>query len=306
MDPRAESAREGHATGCTVATTTIVTWNIQWGRGVDGRVDLARIAHELRRFAGDDVDAVCLQEVSDGHDGLPGNDGGDQFARLAALWPRHEAVIGVATDTRPRDGAPRKRFGNLLLAKGPVRTALRHLLPWPAEDGVPGMQRVALEATLETPAGLLRVLTTHLEYYSARARAAQVEHLRELQREAVAHAHVRRPGDATQGAFEPVPRAGPAVLTGDFNCRPDDAVLARLLAPIDAATPAWVDAWTLAHPGRPHAPTLGVHDKQQWPGDAYTSDYVLVSADLAPRVRALRVDAASTASDHQPMLLELS
>lgn len=285
--------------------TRIVSWNIQWGRGADGRVDLARIARDLRTFAGDDVDVICLQEVSDGHDRLPGCDGGNQFARLAALWPQYEAVDGVAADTRPVDGAPRKRFGNLLLSRGPVRQALRHLLPWPAEDGVRGMQRVALEATVVTPAGLLRVVTTHLEYYSARARAAQVERLRELQREAVAHAHARRPGDASEGAFEPVPRAAPAVLAGDFNCLPDDAALARLVAPIDAATPTWVDAWAIANPGRPHEPTLGVHDKQQWPGEPFPSDYVFVSADLAPRVRALRVDAATAASDHQPMLLEL-
>jgi endonuclease/exonuclease/phosphatase family metal-dependent hydrolase len=283
----------------------LVTWNIQWGRGADGRVDLARIARELRRVAGGDADVICLQEVSDGHDSLPGCDGSDQFAQLAALLPGFEPVTGVATDTRPRDGAPRKRFGNLLLSRWPVRQALRHLLPWPAEDGVRSMQRVAVEATLDTPLGLLRVTTTHLEYYSAPQRAAQVERLRELQREAAAHARTLRPGSAAEGAFEPVPRAAPAVLAGDFNCRPGDPALARLLEPIDAATPAYRDAWAIAHPGRPHEATVGRYDKAQWPGEPFTFDFILVTEDLAGRVCDVRVDAASDASDHQPMLLEL-
>jgi endonuclease/exonuclease/phosphatase family metal-dependent hydrolase len=284
----------------------LVTWNIQWGRGADGRVDLARIARELRRVAGGDADVICLQEVSDGHDRLPGCDGSDQFAELAALLPRFEPVAGIATDTRPRDGAPRKRFGNLLLSRWPVRQALRHLLPWPAEDGVRSMQRVAVEATLDTPLGLLRVTTTHLEYYSAPQRAAQVERLRELQREAAAHARTQRPGSAAEGAFEPVPRAAPAVLAGDFNCRPGDPALARLLEPIDAATPAYRDAWAIAHPGRPHEATVGRYDKAQWPGEPFTFDFILVTDDLARRVRDVRVDAASDASDHQPVLLELA
>jgi endonuclease/exonuclease/phosphatase family metal-dependent hydrolase len=75
---------------------------------------------------------------------------------------------------------------------------------------------------------------------------------------------------------------------------------ARLLAPFDDVTPE------LMHPQRPHAPTVGVHDKVQWPEPAFTFDFVFVSADLAPHVRALVVDGASDASDHQPVLLEVA
>jgi len=75
----------------------LITWNIQWGRGADSRVDLARIVAHARRLA--DFDVLCLQEVSAGDDRLPGGDGGDHFQRLAALLPDHELVTGVATDT---------------------------------------------------------------------------------------------------------------------------------------------------------------------------------------------------------------
>jgi endonuclease/exonuclease/phosphatase family metal-dependent hydrolase len=61
----------------------------------------------------------------------------------------------------------------------------------------------------------------------------------------------------------------------------------------------------VAHPGLPHEPTVGLYDKAQWPGDPFTFDFVCVSAELASRVRDVRVDVSTDASDHQPMLLEL-
>ncbi len=280
----------------------LITWNIQWGRGADGRVDLERIVAHARRFA--DFDVLCLQEVSDGYSNLAGCDGGNQFARIAALLPGYTAICGVATDTAG-PGGQRRRFGNMLLSRPPVRQAFRHLLPWPAQAGVRSMQRVAVEATLATPLGLLRVTTTHLEYYSKSQRAAQIDRLRELHREAVAHARTERPGDRQDGPFESVPRAAAAVLTGDFNFPPTDEGLARLVAPIDVQTPSYLDAWQVAHPATPHAPTVGLHDKEQWPVPM-TFDFICVSADLAPRVRDARVDADSDASDHQPVLLELA
>jgi endonuclease/exonuclease/phosphatase family metal-dependent hydrolase len=281
----------------------LITWNIQWGRGADGRVDLDRIVAQARRLA--DFDVLCLQEVSAGYPELPGGDGGDGFRALAARLGGYAAVAGPAVDA-PAPGGGRRTFGNMIFSRWPVGQVWRHLLPWPADPGVKSMQRLLLEATIKTPAGPLRVATTHLEYYSAPQRRAQVERLRELHREAVAHAGSNRPGSAADGPFDALPRGGPAVLSGDFNFRPQSADHARMLAPIDAATRCWHDAWEVAHPGRPHAPTVGVYDKAQWPEPPFTCDFVFVSDDLAPRVRELRVDDGADGSDHQPVLLELA
>ncbi len=281
----------------------LVTWNIQWGRGADGRVDFDRIVAHARRLA--DFDVLCVQEVCAGHDRLAGCDGADQFAALAERLPGFTAVAGIATDT-PHPAGGRRRFGNMILSRLPVRQTFAHLLPWPADGATMSMQRVAVEATIEAPLGPVRVLTTHLEYYSARQRAAQVERLRELHREAIAHAREGRAGTAADGPFEAVARAAPAILTGDFNFLPASGEHARLQQPFDDATPAWCDAWTLLHPETAHPPTCGVHDKVQWPEPAFTFDFVFVSADLAHRVRALTVDARTDASDHQPVLLELA
>ena len=281
----------------------LITWNIQWGRGgADGRVDLDRIVSQARALA--DFDVLCLQEVSAGYAELPGGDGGDQFATLASRFAGLATVAGAAVDA-PAPGGGRRRFGNMIVSRWPIGQVWRHLLPWPADPAVRSMQRIMVEATIHTPAGALRVATTHLEYYSARQRAAQVERLRELHAEAAAQARLGRPGEARYGPFESLARGGPAVLVGDFNFRPDSPDHARMLAPFDEDTPALLDAWRLVHPGRPHAPTVGVYDKRQWPEPAFTCDFVFVGEDLAPRVRDLRVDGTADGSDHQPVLLEL-
>ena len=74
----------------------ILTWNIQWGLGMDGRCDLARIVDAARAIA--DFDVLCLQELSDGMPDLKACPGNDQFAEVAALLPGFTAVPGVAVD----------------------------------------------------------------------------------------------------------------------------------------------------------------------------------------------------------------
>ena len=64
-------------------------------------------------------------------------------------------------------------------------------------------------------------------------------------------------------------------------------------------------AYQAKHPHAPHPFTNGVHDRVQWPAP-YTCDFVFVSDDLAPRLRAVRVDGDTQASDHQPVLVELA
>ncbi|MEO8118583.1 MAG: endonuclease/exonuclease/phosphatase family protein [Rhodoferax sp.] len=281
----------------------LITWNIQWGRGADGRVDLDRIVAHASRVA--DFDVLCLQEVSAAYPELSGCDGSDQFKGLADRLPAYTAITGVATDT-PHPTGGRRAFGNMIFSRYPVLQVWRHLLPWPTDPGVPCMQRIALEATLDTPLGLIGVTTTHLEYYSLRQRAAQIERLRDLHQEAVAQARSPRPGAASEGPFFSVPRAAASILTGDFNCRPESTERMRLLAAMDDDTPPYRDAWELTHHSEPHAPTVGVFDRKQWPDPPFTYDFIFVSEDLAPRVQDTRVDPTSDASDHQAMLLVLA
>jgi endonuclease/exonuclease/phosphatase family metal-dependent hydrolase len=281
----------------------LVTWNIQWCRGVDGIVDPERIVAHARRMG--DFDVLCLQEVARNYPGLEGSSGEDQFALLAGLLPGFTPIEGVAVDEYAADGA-RREFGNMILTRLPVVQVLRHLLPWPADPEVPTMPRIALEAVVRAPSGPLRVTTTHLEYHSALQREAQVARIREIQREAAAHAHDPWQESKRGGPFETKPRGPSGILAGDFNYEFDEGIHARLQSPFDDATPHFVDSWPLANPGVPHAHTAGVYDKVQWKNREFCSDFICVTSDLAPRVRRVEADLETAASDHQPVLIELA
>jgi endonuclease/exonuclease/phosphatase family metal-dependent hydrolase len=278
----------------------LISWNIQWCRGCDGRVDPTRIGKVAREMA--DFDVLCLQEVAHNYPDLAGSPGENQYEALAELFPRYTLVKGVATDV-PAPQGERREFGNAIVTRLPILQVFRRLLPWPADPSVPSMQRSAVEVVLDTRSGPLRVTTTHLEYYSAKQRAAQVEALRELQIEAAGHAAA--PVPAKEGPFRTMPRRATAILTADFNFPPDDALHARLRSPLAPGVPAYRDAWQLFHPGKPHAPTIGVHDKLQWPGAPFACDFIFVTEDLAHRVEDVLVNGETDASDHQPVLLEL-
>jgi endonuclease/exonuclease/phosphatase family metal-dependent hydrolase len=262
----------------------LISWNIQSCRGMDGRVDPARIAATAKALA--DPDLCCFQEV----------EGEAQAEALARAFPGHGAHAAWAVDVPAANGG-RLRFGNLILSRLPVGRVLRHSLPWPAQADSPSMPRVALEATVLAPWGWVRVTTTHLEAYGAGQRAAQAARLAELDEEARAQA-VARPSDRyREGPFAPLPRPAEGIVTGDFNMTPGDPACAPLRR-------AHVDAWEAANPGRPHPPSFFVHDRVS--GIApFCCDLVFVARELAQRIESARIDGDTQASDHQPVVVRL-
>ena len=256
----------------------LLSWNVQWCRGIDGKVDPARIAAEARRLA--DPDVICFQEI--------------ESELIAGQFPEYAAFFAWGVDI-PERGGTRRRFGNLLLSRLPVGRVRRHSLPWPDSPASPSMPRVAVEAVIEAPSGHVRVTTTHLEYYSAEHRAAQVGRLRALHAEACGERlAVDEPGPFRS---EGLPAA--AILCGDFNFAPDDPLRGRI------RHAGFVDAWEALHPGVPHPPTFRVHEREADEGP-YCCDFIFVTVDLLQRLRSIRVDAQNQASDHQPVVLELT
>jgi endonuclease/exonuclease/phosphatase family metal-dependent hydrolase len=278
----------------------LITWNLQWGCGIDGRVDLARIVEHARSMA--DFDVLNVQEIADNFPGLEGNDDADQFAQLAALLPGYTAIPGYGVDLEGADGR-RRRFGNMILTRLPVLSVRRHALPWPADPGKESMPRVAIEATLRLPMGPVRVTTTHLEYYSPVQRAAQAARLRELHDEACDRA--LRPGfpTAENGPFDLTAQTASAILTADFNFPPENPAWDEIQKPLASGGPAYRDAWVHAHGRKPHDPTFCLFDTR-YAKRPYCCDFVFVSEDLLPRVRAISVDLDTKVSDHQPVLLD--
>jgi endonuclease/exonuclease/phosphatase family metal-dependent hydrolase len=283
----------------------LMTWNVQWCMGVDKRVDPARIVAEAGRLA--DFDVLCVQEIADNypHPRLEHGTGEDQFAVLAGLLPGYTAVAGIATD-HPAESDRRRRFGNMILSRLPVRQVYRYLLPSPVDPGENGMPRVAVEAVVVAPFGEVRVITTHLEWYSLRQRTAQVEALRAIYAEGHAHARLGSIVDDSGGPFHTYLRPAATIVCGDFNLEYDHPLHARMQAPFSDGTPPLANAWDLVHPGAPYPATFKVHEK--WvPGDPELHcDFFFVSAELVPRVEAVHSDRDTQASDHQPVMLELA
>jgi endonuclease/exonuclease/phosphatase family metal-dependent hydrolase len=266
----------------------LLSWNVQWCRGIDGRVDPKRIADDAKRLA--DPDVFCLQEVAANFPEMAGSAGEDQVEMLAREFPGYEAFFVPAVDLPGKRG--RRQFGNLILTRLDAGRVMRHALPWPVAADVQSMPRGAVEVVVEASFGPLRVMTTHLEYYSKDHRAAQIERLRDLHVEACSeHLPVEEPG-----SYESYARGKSAVVCGDFNLKPEDPHHRKML---DAG---FVDAWQALNPGKPRQATFHLHDGEP----PYCCDYVFVTPDLVPRLKSIRIDTTTQASDHQPVIVDFA
>jgi endonuclease/exonuclease/phosphatase family metal-dependent hydrolase len=278
----------------------LVTWNTQSCRGLDGQVSPARVVREAQALA--DFDVLCLQEIAVNYPALSDTSAADQPAALAALLPGFRVFFGAAVEEFAADGTAR-RFGNLVATRLPVAQVQHHPLPYPADSGVSSIPRMCTVVTVTAPGlGPLRVMTTHLEFYSRPQRLAQARALPALHMEYRAQAEAPPLPIEDGSPFGPKMHAAEALLCGDFNLQPDTPEYAALTEPF--AGGAWHDVWRLLHRARPHDPTFCVHEQLYLP-QPVAFDFVFASDGLAGRVRRIEVDGRTRASDHQPVLVEL-
>ena len=285
-----------------------VTYNIQYGRGRDGRFDLDRIAAEI---AGADV--IALQEV----ERFWTRSGGvDQPNLIARHFPDHYWVYGPGVDLHLDSGGPgragagrRRQFGNMLLSSVPLLAVRHHLLPKFASLGPPmSLQRSALEAVIAAGAGHVRVYSVHLTHLSAATRLPQVDALLGV------HANAVREGSPISGSGlgeewtldgMPPPMPRDAILLGDFNMQPDSVEYERIVGPVSpyggriTNPEGFVDAWVEAGNAIDAGPSAEVR------GRPARLDYCFVSAGLKEGIRAVRVDADAVGSDHQPVWIDI-
>lgn len=280
----------------------ILTWNIQCGLGVDGIVDLGRIENVVREMGNPDV--ICFQEIARHMSVFGAEILGDQVAELQERFSEHEVFFGPVVDTYG-EGSARQQFGNLMMSRVPVHGCRHHLLPRPAAPGAQHMPRQATELLVEADGEPLRIVATHLEYFVPAHRTAQVERLVDLHRESCENA--RKPPIATDsGPYSGAPGTCNAVFCGDFNFRPEDPEYVALTRKQGDDTPALMDAWSIVHGGRPHDPTCGIFDHEQWSEGAHCRDFFFVSESLAERVEHIRVHTDTDASDHQPVEIRIA
>jgi endonuclease/exonuclease/phosphatase family metal-dependent hydrolase len=171
----------------------VMTFNIHHAEGVDGVVDVARIAALIRDAQ---ADVVGLQEVDRGAERTGRRDLLKEIADLAGM----RFVFGKNIDLQGGD------YGNALLTSRPIVSEGNKLLP--TTNG--GEQRGVLQVVLDIAGTQVLVLTTHLD------------HRREdPQRVASADAII-----ATIQAWG----EGPVVAIGDFNDVPGSTTYTKLAA----------------------------------------------------------------------------
>jgi endonuclease/exonuclease/phosphatase family metal-dependent hydrolase len=277
----------------------LVTWNTQWCCGLDDVVSPRRIVEGARALA--DFDVLCLQEIAVNYPRLAGDAGHDQPALVAQLLPGFQVFFGAAVDEF--EGGQRRRFGNLVATRLPVTQVQHHPLPYPADAGVRSMPRMCTVVTVQDPRlGPVRIMTTHLEYYSKVQRMAQALALRELHAAYCAQAEAPPENSSDGSPFQGKVHTTQAVLCGDFNLEASEPEYAELTR---AAGPArlW-DSWRVLHGEAPQPPTFRLYDRRYGP-EPLACDFVFASDSLKDRVRAFAVDGASQVSDHQPVAIEL-
>lgn len=289
----------------------VVSYNIQYGTGLDGRYDARRIADAVRG-----ADVICLQEVTRN---APQNGGHDMVAGIRAALPDYFSVYGPNFEADVGSHLKEGRavdvflqFGNMVLSRTPVRASRNLLLPRGRSYDKLNLQRGALEALIETPLGFARFYSVHLDHRGPDERLAQV---RFLMARALGYPMEggALTGIAEMGFPEP-PHPDAFLLMGDFNMlegSPEHAEVAGLPdhefgMPLVASKA--VDAATRLLAGDSRAAAMTTWVDPARPADESRHkriDYVFTSASLAPRLKRLWVDRQAVGSDHLPVWLEM-
>jgi endonuclease/exonuclease/phosphatase family metal-dependent hydrolase len=164
----------------------ILSYNIRHGQGLDGRVDLARIATVVRRL---NADIVALQEVDQGCSRSGEVHQADELGRMLSM----AHVFGKTLDLSGGE------YGLAVLSRLPILGDHCHPLPCDHEP------RCALETVVQVGdgGGRFRLVSLHAAYAAGEDRLAQMRSLHGLF------------GGTTEAT----------VITGDFNATRDEPPL---------------------------------------------------------------------------------
>jgi len=284
----------------------VVTYNIQYGIGLDGQYDVGRITDAVRG-----ADVIALQEVTRNN---PRNGNRDMVAEIGEALPEYFAAYGsnfeVNVGSRIENGRALTttfQLGNMVLSKTPIHLSRNLLLPRSRSFEAMNFQRGALEALIETPLGFIRFYSTHLDHRSPVERTSQIRFLRQRL------LNYALEGGGLSGIPEiglpdlPYPEA--FIVMGDFNMLPGTPEYAELAGRPDHefGMPLTADLAVDV------AQRLGASDLVTWvdpkrPEDASRHkriDYVFTSASLAGSLKRLWVDRQAAGSDHLPVWVEM-
>ena len=170
----------------------VLSYNIHHAEGVDGNLDIGRIAKLISSVR---PDMVALQEVDQGASRTQGMDQPRQLARLTGM----NVVFGANIDLQGG------RYGNAILSRYPVVRHTNHLLP----NRNDGEQRGVIEAEVQIGSSgeTILLLATHFDHRRDEGeRIASAEAINTLAKE----------------------HDLPALLAGDLNAVVESKTLERL------------------------------------------------------------------------------
>ena len=164
----------------------VLTYNIHHGRGLDGEVDLERIAEVIRTA---NADLVALQEVDRGTRRTSGLDIAKELGRLTNM----QFVFAKNIDFQGGE------YGNAILSRYQIQDSSNQHYRMIRE----GEQRGMLRATIRLADRKIVFASTHLDHRSdPTERISNVDEIKEFLSQ----------------------QKSPVILAGDFNDRPDGAV----------------------------------------------------------------------------------
>ena len=279
----------------------VVSWNIHWGCGKDGRIRIHAIIDVLRKL---NPDVICLQEVAANHPELEGNATANQFRQLAGAFGGYHLI-------EPRRV---KSTRTTCPACSATCSSRNTASPRSIATCCPG------RPIPDSPAGMPRG-ADRSRARCARRQAAPADHPPRVLLAAAAHgagaAHprtaLRKPAPARASTsrdpeldapYQLGFRPASAIYCGDFNFAPDADDYQALLAPDDEARCRWSTPGASRTASMARAPTAGLHG-YPWPERPDCYDYFFVTEDLVRRVAEVEVQSETAASDHQPIVLDL-
>ncbi len=281
----------------------IVTYNIQFGLGKDGRNDLSRIAREVKG-----ADIIALQEVERNWQRSAEV---DQPELLGEILEHYYWVYGPYFDvdaSRPRsDGSVknvRRQFGNMILSKTPILSTRLFPLPKSFINDRRNMVMGMLEGVVDLGKGqALRIYNTHLSAKSQSDRIAQIHCMRKIIAQAPCEG-----GAWTGSSSHPLwledkiapPMPDEFILLGDFNHCANEPEYSHLVRR-DEKECSLFDCWTLT--GR--RPDEGATFADSQPGRGIRIDFAFVGHSLRSNILKSWIDADAQGSDHQPYWLDI-
>jgi len=282
----------------------VVTYNIQFGLGKDGRNDLRRIADEVGG-----ADIIGLQEVERNweHSGHV-----DQPEQLSSLLPEYYWVYGpyfdVDASRKNPDGTihnARRQFGNMVLSKTPILSKRLFPLPKTATTGHRNMAVGMLEAVVGQGEGkALRIYNIHLSAKSSKDRMTQIHQIRNTIARAPAQGSAwtgSSPDPLWQQDKKAPPMPDEFMLLGDFN-HGVDAPEYNQLTLSNGNKNDLLDCWTLT--GNP-ADKGATYFPADNPKNGSRIDFAFVDHKLRKRIRRTWIDNDAQGSDHQPFWVSI-